>query len=293
MAVDPMPGWSPLSWLAGLSGLSALGAGVAAAWARSRDRAHDADVWRALQAAREAGPARWDPSMAGGLPPVAQRYLRRAIAPGTPLRRVVRLEMEGEFTLGGRRLPLRARQILAPPARGFVWQAEIGAGVMRVVGSDGLLRHPDGRCDSWTRFWLHGLVPLARVGANPDHCRAAATRAMLESVWVPASLLPQHGARWEPTGPDSAVVRFADVTGIEPLHLHLRDDGTLATVHALRWSDANPDKAYRLQPFGGTVLESAAIDGFTLPVRVEMGNHFGTADYAPFFQARITAAAFE
>jgi hypothetical protein len=89
------------------------------------------------------------------------------------------------------------------------------------------------------------------------------------------------------------VVRFADVTGIEPLHLHLRDDGTLATVHALRWSDANPDKAYRLQPFGGTVLESAAIDGFTLPVRVEMGNHFGTADYAPFFQARITAAAFE
>jgi len=82
MAVDPMPGWSPMAWLAGLSGLSGLG----------------------------AAPARWDPSTAAGLPPVARRYLWRAIAPGTPLRRVVRLEMEGEFTLGGRRLPLRVER---------------------------------------------------------------------------------------------------------------------------------------------------------------------------------------
>jgi hypothetical protein len=231
--------------------------------------------------------------MAEGLPEVAQRYLRRAIAPGTPLARVVRLEMAGEFVLGSRALPMRASQVLAPPARGFVWEAEIGSGWLRLTGSDGLHRPASGGCDSWTRFWLHGLVPLARAGGTHDHARAASTRAMLESVWVPASLLPQYGARWVATGPDSAVVHFAEAAEIEPMHLRLHADGTLAEVSALRWSDANPDKTYRLQPFGGLMLESADIGGFTLPVRVELANHFGTPGAATFLRARVTAVSLD
>ena len=61
---------------------------------------------------------------------------------------------------------------------------------------------------------------------------------------------------------------------------------------ALRWTDANPDKVYRLQPFGGRMLESADIGGFTLPVRVELANQFGTPGHAPFFRARLASVSF-
>ena len=258
----------------------------------ARDRAQMRAVWEALEAAREADPPRYDPAMVADLPEVARRYFARAIAPGTALHRLVWLEMEGSFLLGGTEMPMTARQILAPPARGFVWDAEIGQGLMRFAGSDGYHAADGGPVESWTSFWLHGLIPLARIGGPPDHARAAATRVMLEAIWAPASLLPQFGARWTQTGPDSAEIRFADVRGVEPMHITLDAEGTVTQVEALRWSDANPERVHRLQPFGGRMLEMGRHGGFLIPVRVELGNMFGTPEHAPFFRARITRAEF-
>ena len=278
--------------LAGLAALLLLGAAVAAGrYVHWRDQAERGEVWARLEALRDAQPPRFDPSMVAGLPEVAQRYLGRAIAPGTPLHRMVRLEMQGRFVLNGQALPMSARQILAPPARGFVWQAEIGSGPMRFAGSDGY--HAAGSAEtSWTKFWLHGLIPLARVGGTGDHARAAATRAMLEAVWAPATLLPQHGAQWRQTGPDSAEIRFAQAPDLPPIQLRLDAAGDPVEIWAMRWTDANAQKRYRLQPFGGRVLETSVFQGFRIPARVEMGNLWGTPDYAPFFLARVSEARF-
>lgn len=268
-----------------------IAAVVLGLWVHSRDQAQAGRVWAALEAAREADPPRFDPAMTAELPEVAQRYFARAIEPGTPLHRVVRLQMEGSFIMNGNPMPMTARQILAPPAQGFVWQAEVGSGVMRFAGSDGYWR--DGvREESWTKFWLHGLIPLARIGGTDDHASAAATRVMLEAIWAPASLLPQFGAQWVQTGPDSAEVRFTDVPGIEPMQITLDPDGNPIEVWALRWTDANPERVHRLQPFGGRMLEMARHQGFLVPSRVELGNMWGTPDYAPFFLATITSAEF-
>ena len=260
-------------------------------WSHSRDRAQAARVWASLEATRETDPPRYDLSMVEGLPEIAQRYFAQAIEPGTPLHRLVRLEMEGSFIINGNAMPMEARQILAPPARGFVWQAEIGAGLMRFGGSDGY-HHVDGQVESWTKFWLRGLIPLARLGATDDHARAAAARVMLESVWAPASLLPQFGAEWLQTGPDSAEIRFAGTPGGQPMHINFDARGNPREVWALRWTDANPEGVHRLQPFGGRMLEIARHDGFLIPSRVELGNMWGTQDYAPFFRATITSAVF-
>lgn len=257
----------------------------------SRDRAQAARVWAALEAARETEPPLYDPAMVADLPEVAQRYFARAIEPGTPLHRMVRLEMEGSFIMNDNPMPMAARQILAPPAQGFVWQAEVGSGLMRFGGSDGY--HRDGaRDESWTKFWLHGLIPLARIGGTQDHARAAATRVMLEAVWAPATLLPQFGAEWVQAGPDSAEVRFADTQGIEPMRITLDEIGNPVAVWAMRWTDANPARVHRLQPFGGRMLEMTRYQGFLVPSRVELGNMWGTPDYAPFFLATITRAEF-
>ena len=260
-------------------------------WVNSRDRAQAARVWAALEGAREADPLRYDPAMVADLPEVAQRYFARAIDPGAPLHRIVRLEMEGSFIMNGNEMPMRARQILAPPAQGFVWQADIGTGLMRFGGSDGYTRAGEAQ-ESWTKFWLQGLIPLARIGGTEDHARAAATRVMLEAVWAPASLLPQFGAEWVQTGPDSAEIRFADTQGIEPMQITLDALGNPLEVWALRWSDANPERVHRLQPFGGRMLEMTRHQGFLIPSRVELGNMWGTPDYAPFFLATITRAEF-
>ncbi len=260
-------------------------------WVHSRDLAQMRAVWTALEAVREHDPPHYDPAMTADLPEVARRYFARAIDPGTPLHRSVRLEMEGSFIMNGNAMPMSARQILAPPDRGFVWQAEMGEGLMRFAGSDGYHR-AQGDVESWTKFWLRGLIPLARIGGTDDHASAAATRVMLESVWAPASLLPQFGAEWVQTGPDSAEVRFADVQGIEPMQITLDAQGNPVEVWALRWTDANPERVHRLQPFGGRMLEMARYQGFLVPSRVELGNMWGTPDFAPFFFANITSAAF-
>jgi hypothetical protein len=262
-----------------------------ALWAHARDQRQVAEIWDRLESARESDPSHYDPAMVADLPEIAQRYFARAITPGTPLHRVVRLEMNGRFILNGNDLPMTAQQILAPPAVGFVWQAEIGSGLMRFAGSDGYHRAEE-RETSWTKFWLHGLIPLARIGDNPDHARAAATRTMLEAIWVPASLLPQFGAHWRQTGPDTAEVRFADVQKIEPIQITLDADGNPLEIWALRWTDANSERIHRLQPFGGRMLEMTHKQGFLIPARVELGNLWGTPDYLPFFLATITQAEF-
>ena len=261
-------------------------------WVNFRDRAQAARVWAALEGAREADPQHYDRAMVANLPEVAQRYFTRAITPGTPLHRVVRLEMAGSFIMNGNEMPMTARQILAPPGQGFVWQAEVGTGLMHFAGSDGFHAPPGGAVDSWTKFWLRGLIPLARMGGTEDHARAAATRVLLESIWAPASLLPQFGAEWVQTGPDSAEVRFACAQEIEPMQITLDAQGNPLEVWALRWTDANPERQHRLQPFGGRMLDMTRHQGFLIPSQVELGNMWGTPEYAPFFLATITSAEF-
>lgn len=260
-------------------------------WLRARDQMQMRAAWAALEGARVADPPRYDPAMVAEMPEIARRYFARAIEPGTPLHRMVRLEMEGSFIKNCNVFLMRARQILAPPAQGFVWQAEIGSGLMLFAGSDGYYS-AGGHAESWTKFWLRDLVPIARIGGTEDHARAAATRVVLEAIWAPATLLPQFGAEWVQTGPDSAEVRFADVQGIEPMQITLDAQGNPVEVWALRWTDANPERVYHLQPFGGRILKMARHQGFLVPTQVELGNMWGTPDYAPFFLATVSSVEF-
>lgn len=59
-----------------------------------------------------------------------------------------------------------------------------------------------------------------------------------------------------------------------------------------RWSNANPEKKYRLQLFGGYLSEFRLFGGFRLPTHVEAGNHFDTDQYFPFFVADLSAVEF-
>lgn len=263
-------------------------AGLGIAWTLSRVARQAANERFAALERTATVTTTFDQALLRGMPEVARRYFTHAIAPGTPLRTVVRLGMEGTFLLGDKTksqsYSMSATQVLAPPDR-FVWIPTMKAGILEITGSDGLVAN-----EAWTEFWLNGLIPVVSEKGYADLTRSALSRSAMEAVWVPASLLPHNGAVWEQIGPDEARVTFP--TGVEPVELLLDKDGSVRQVSTMRWSNANAERIFKLQPFGGTMEAEGTFDGYTVPVRMKVGNHFGTEDYLPFFQVDTVEAEY-
>lgn len=253
---------------------------------RTADRA-----WQRLLPSAPAGPARFDPRLVAGLPEPARRYFLFAIRPGARLAPVALITMSGELGLGTKEapgyVPMRAEQVLAPP-HGLVWKVRAGSGLARVTGADGLA---GGR--SWVRFWLMGLVPVVRAGGDADHRRSAFGRVTAEAaIWAPAALLPQNGVAWEALDADTARAAVTHRGLTQTVDIRVDAEGRPLWVVIPRWSDANPDRTYRVQPFGGHLADFRAFDGYVLPTRVEGGNFFGTPDYFPFYKAKVESIRF-
>lgn len=255
-------------------------------------------IWRLLDQRAEqkawtqlidlGGPAggTYSAALVAELPEPARRFFNYTIEPGTPLHRVVEIEMVGKLSLGSKDnpsyAPMRARQLIAPPY-GFVWSLKWNG----VSGSDGAAA---GR--SWTRFWLFNLAPVARA-SGPDHFRSSFGRLIADGLfWAPASMLPGQHVSWAPHGEDSATV-IVDYQGLEQaVDLYVDDSGEPQRVIFQRWSDENPERAHQLQPFGGDLFDFKSFEGYRLPTSVTAGNHYGTEDYFPFFKAQVTEVRF-
>lgn len=254
------------------------------AWRRA-DLRHADRAWRRLAATGRTPAARFDTALVAGLPEPARRYLSFAIAPGTPLRTVAEIRMDGEIGLGNRDdpryAPMRAVQILTL-RHGLVWKLAAGRGALRMAGSDGYV---DGT--SWVRIWLLNVLPIVRAGGTPDHARAAFGRVVAEAAfWTPAALLASD-VTWEAAGGDVARA-IVNRHGLrQTVDIAVAADGRPTRVALPRWSDANAERRYRLQPFGGYLSEHRRFDGYTLPTRVEGGYFVGTTDYFPFYKARV------
>ena len=260
---------------------------AACRWSDVRD---GRTLWRQLVATQPAQPLQFDESMVAALPEPARRYFCYSIRAGTPLVTVAEIRMHGEFGLGNKEapkyVPMTAKQLLASP-HGFVWQVRAGTW-LRIGGSDAA-----GSGTSWSRFWLAGLLPVARAGGDPDHARAAFGRHVAEAVfWTPAMLLPRAGVRWEPVDDSTARVIVSHGGLRQAVDITTAASGQPEQVVFQRWSNANADKTYRLQPFGGFLSEYREFDGFRLPTRIEAGNFFGTDDYFPFFRATVDSVSF-
>jgi hypothetical protein len=267
--------------------LSILLAGlVLSVWRRFDHRA-DREALNRLRAVQPAQPACFDPTMVAGLPEPARRYFLYTIEPGTPLYTVADITMVGRFGMGTKAKPgyleMTATQTLAMPA-GFVWKMRARRGLLDLSGSDS---------ESWTRFWLLGLLPVARMGGTPDHARSAFGRSVAEAVfWTPAAVLPRPGVDWAWVATDCARLTVSHQGLSQSIDVTVAPDGQPTQVRFERWSNANPEKQYRLQPFGGYLLAFRRFAGFRLPTHVEAGNHFGTDRYFPFFVADVTDVNF-
>lgn len=269
-----------------------LAAGFAAlflfliAW-REMDRRKDKKSWRELQALADRPQVVFDATLIEGLPEPAQRYFRYSIAANTPLALVAEIHMHGELCLGTQEQPrcqsMTARQLLAPP-HGLVWSLKMGS----ISGSDGATP-----LNSWTRFWLYGVIPIVRAGGARDHHRSAFGRVVAEGAfWVPASLIPSRFVRWESVDHSTAraIINYGEFE--QAVDITVADSGQPKKVVISRWSNENPDKQFREQPFGGELSGYQRFGGYMIPTRVIGGNHIGTADYFPFYRVKVSSIRF-
>ena len=238
--------------------------------------------WTRLASIQPEAPVSYDPKMVAELPEPAQRYFNYTITPGTPLLTVAEIEMGGQFSLGSLDTPsyqtMEASQILASP-HGFVWRLNL-PGMIPVSGSDS---------GNWTRFRILGLIPVARIGGNPDHTLSAYGRYIAESLlWTPAAVLPGPGVVWEGINLNTARVTVSRGELSQAVDVAVDADGRPGEVFFLRWSNANPNKKYQYQPFGATLTDFREVQGYRVPFMVEAGNMYGTDNYFPFFKAEVT-----
>ncbi|MDA0634203.1 hypothetical protein OUY22_12320 [Nonomuraea sp. MCN248] len=225
--------------------------------------------WDTLQETTGRAP-RFDPGQADHLPEAARRWVLRAIAPGTPLRRSVVLRSRGEIKLGTWRR-FHATQALEP-MEGFVWAATAWVGLLPVHGFD---RYHDGVGEM--RWRVLDALPVMS-GSGPDITRSAAGRLAGEFVLAPAAALDPR-VRWKHVDADEAVASLPVGDEDVDVRLTVAGDGRLAAVTVCRWGD--PDGAgYRHLPFGVLCGREGVFDGFTVPVALRGGWWPGTQRWA-------------
>jgi TusA-related sulfurtransferase len=237
------------------------------------------DTGRSDRLALPPAPAVFGEAELEGLPAPVQRYLRAAIAPGTPLATSAWLRMRGHIKVG-RWVPFHARQLLAP-RYGFEWTARAG-GVL--TGFD---RYVDGVGQMCWK--LLGLLPVVRA-QGPDVTRSAAGRAGAEAIWLPTTLLPRFGIRWTALD-DNHLAASCDVDAVEiQAHYSVDADGRLKSMVFNRWGDPERSGSWGQHPFGGEIIASTTFEGLTIPSAGRFGWFFGTDRWSDgeFFRYQIT-----
>lgn len=278
----------PISPRTALAGAVLLSGVTGALWSlRAGDLCAEWRLRQTLAAPAKEPAGCFSTDMVSDLPAAVRQYLLHVIEPGTPLADSVSLEMDGEMRLGARQpwLPLEAHQLLAPP-RGLIWEASVGRGIMWFKGADSYERER-GR----TVFRLWDLLPIVRAGGR-DVDRSARGRLAAESIWCPASLLPQRGVTWAEIDERTAQATVTIDGEPIPLTLTLSPMGTLQSVTLERWGNLTDDGSYALIPFGADILEEQRFDGYTVPSRLNVSWWYGSHRELCFFRARLQRASF-
>ncbi|NJL80874.1 MAG: hypothetical protein HC917_22490 [Richelia sp. SM2_1_7] len=159
---------------------------------------------------------------------------------------------------------MKAEQIISA-FKGFVWQANIGNGLIKFIGGDYYF-HNFGRI--WFSIW--GIIPVVNAH-NQDITRSSIGRLAGESFWLPSALLPQNGVSWQAINDNTIEANMKVDDEAVTLTFFIDSNGKLLKVSLLRWGEKNQDSSYTYIPFGGEVLEERTFGGFTIPSQINAG----------------------
>lgn len=165
------------------------------------------------------------------LPPPVARYFRRVLADGQGLIKTVWIRQSGLLrtsTTTDAWSSFTARQVVAPPATGFVWNARVKmpfATHVRVLDSY-IAGVGAGRVSLLSAF------PVAADAGEPELNSGALHRYLAEAVWYPTALLPQSGVTWNPIDDHSATVTITDRGTTVSLEFRFNDVGEVVAIYS-------------------------------------------------------------
>jgi hypothetical protein len=223
------------------------------------------DLWESPPAVPIA--AIFDPAAVTALPPLAQRYLGWAIAPGTPLAAAVRLHMHGTIKLGNQWHRFTGEEVIRWQ-RGMVWRATTWMQGLPILGADRLV---DGIGEM--RWKLLGLLPVMQASGE-DVTRSGAGRIQGEAVWLP-SVFCNPEIDWTALDDSQLQARFTAFGEPAQLTLTLDDQGAIQQVALQRWG--NPEGGdFHYGTFGVIATASGTFEGYTIPTQIRAGWFFGS-----------------
>ena len=230
--------------------------------------------------------ARFQPSELTVLPAPAARYLRHAIRPGSRICRTADLRLSGSVRTGAQAdwLAFEASDRVCA-GRGFVSRSRLERPDGQAL--EGVERLFDG--DARADFFLATLPVVRRRGEGLT--RAAIGRLLLQSLWVPASLLPSRGAQWRAVDQGSASVRIEDHPDTSALNVVVAADGALSRVTMMAFRDGPLGQA-GLTPLGLRVEGELTFDGYTVPARAVATWDYGTDDAFDFLCLELQSARY-
>jgi hypothetical protein len=229
---------------------------------------------------------RFKPSELAVLPAPAARYLRHAIRPGSRICLTADLRLSGRVRTApqGDWLAFEACERVCA-GRGFVSRSRVErADGQALEGVESLF---DGKARS--DFFLGSLPVVRRRGDRLT--RSALGRLLIQSLWVPACLLPSRGARWRPGDQGFASVRIDDRQESSALNVFVAADGAPSRVSMLVYRDG-PVGHSGLTPLGLRVEGELTFDGYTVPARVVATWNYGTDDAFDFLFLELESGRF-
>jgi len=229
---------------------------------------------------------RFQPSELTVLPAPAARYLRHAIRPGSRICLTADLRLSGRVRIGPQAdwLAFKARDRICA-GRGFVSRSRLERPDGQGLDGVELLFNGEARAD----FFLASLPVVRRRGGGL--IRSALGRLLLQSLWVPASLLPSRGAQWRPGDQGFASVRIDDHPDSSTLNMVVAADGVLSRVAMMAYRDG-PLGHSGLTPLGLRVEGELTFDGYTVPARAVATWDYGTDDAFDFLCLELESGRF-
>lgn len=203
------------------------------------------------------------------LPAPVRRYLDLALgADARPIRRVT-LKQRGRLKAAAsshRWMRFEARDVIVPPAHGFVWSAKVRlVPWVHLAVTDSLI---DGQGSGLVS--LQSAFPLTRAGPSPEMDSGSLHRFLAEAVWYPTALLPSASLQWAPLAPDRSLATLTIGEIRVQLEFRFGSTGEVSGIHATgRWGRFRG--GYALVPWEGRFGDYERHDGVLIPTQGSVG----------------------